>query len=177
MLSLLRRHSRRIPVSALSRGLWATMLACHVPALITTWVAVLRGGIDVGQLGGFLLLNASVAFFVLKVRGVGFLEFRTDRRSLVAVTVAVALMHADAIGTRLDYQAVPAEIPVAASTLFAAGLTRVQSAMRGLVSRRAESTNRRARPAATADTACFGAFAPRRWILNSCVRIPRAPPA
>lgn len=170
-------HSGSLARIALSRCLWAVMLVCHIPALIASWRGLLQAEIVAEQLGGSLLLTASVIFFVLKLRGARFLEFNTDRRSLLAVTVAVGLLHADAIGTRLDFEPVPAQMPVAASTLFVAGLSRVQSVANNILSRGAMAVRRRTRLAVSTEVARFGAFAPRLWILAPALCTPRAPPA
>lgn len=155
---------------------WALMVVLHVPSLIASWRVFVQSGLDPGELGGCLGLSASMLFFVLKLRGVACLRFRIDRRSLVAISVAIVLMHADAIGIHLGCAGVPKEVPIAGTTLLAVGLTRVQRGVRVAFSR-CQGVSRRRAPAALAnDTAWFAAFVPHRRILTACVCIPRAPP-
>ena len=91
----------------------------------------------------------------------------------VAVAVAVALLHADCIGSRLDGAAVPQELPLAATTLFAAGLTRVQEALRAASSRGWRVDKPRL---AASDVACVVVFAPHHWNLAARICTPRPPP-
>ena len=171
------RRFRWFSSSTLRRSLWVSMLALHVPALIASWRVFIQSGLDVGPLGGCLALSAAVLFFVLKLWGVPCLQFATDRRSLMVITVAVTLLHADAIGTRLNFVAVPQNVPLTATALLATGLTRVQSVTKAALAHGRGISKRRILTLLFNHSAWLGAFIPHHRILAALVCIPRAPPA
>ena len=177
MFNMPARQTRWISSPALSRALWASMALLHAPALAASWKRFVQSGLDWGLLGGCLGLGAAMLFFVLKLWGVRFLRFRTDRRSLAVMAVAVALLHADAIGARLGLAVMPKELPVAGTTLLALGLTRVQSVMKATLSRGRGMAKRRILAVAPNEAAWLGAFVPHGRVLSSPLCIPRAPPA
>ncbi|MEE9295113.1 MAG: hypothetical protein V3W34_09175 [Phycisphaerae bacterium] len=153
------------------------MVAAHVPALISAWGAIVQNGLDPSRLGGCLGLSAATAFFLLKLWGVPCLRFATGYRSLITIGVAVVLIHADAIGAHLPGAVVPKELPVAASTLLAAGMSRVQEVVRSVCSRDRASSKPVAPPLSLVESARFGAFTPCNWLISSQLCVPRGPPA
>ena len=152
------------------------MAVIHAPALVSSLWALTDSGPDPGRLGAFLAPALAMLFFISKIRGVKALEFATHRRSVLTIAIAVVLIHADAIGTYLQLQQVPATVPVAATTLLAAGLTSVQEAVVAALSgtRRTSKRPRRLTPALGA--AWFGFFGRHRATLVACLCAPRAPP-
>ncbi len=78
------------------RAFWLVMLGGHAKATLAAWVALLWGSAsDPVRVVG---LSLAIAFFALKVLDVAWLRFRTDRRSLVALSLIVALLHAESMG-------------------------------------------------------------------------------
>jgi hypothetical protein len=173
MLGLLRRLRSKTSTPALARCAWAALLIIHAPALILAWLLFVDGGTESIRLSSFLGLNLATLFFVLKIRGVRLLELQTDRRSLLAIAVAVGLMHAHAVGARLQYVAVPQDVSVAAGVLFATGFARLQRVLGTLVSRgrvAAKTTRLRAQP-----VQCYQRRP--RWLpYTARLCTPRAPP-
>jgi hypothetical protein len=112
------------------------LLALHAPGLIKTWTALLGGDLSAPVVEGCFGLSLSFVFFVLKIAGVSWLAFRTDRRSLTVLAVALVLMHAGPIGVR-DSADRGGEMP-AAILLLAICSDRVQS----LLSRAREALGR-----------------------------------
>lgn len=166
------QHSRSQRL-AMGRCFWIVMAIVHAPALVGLWHALISEGAGSIRLSSFLGLNLATVLFVLKVWGVRLLEFEADRRSLIAITLAVALMHGNVIGAWSSCIAVPQEVPIAASILFASGLSRVQRALRRPFScsretwRTAKSFIQRVR---------LSAFHPRQLLLATRLCTPRAPP-
>lgn len=169
-----RRHQNWFQNPAVSRGLWALMLLVHMPALVTSGTRLFQDVADPAHWASFALLSVTNAFFILKIRDVRFLQFNTGQASVAIIVAAVVLIHANAVGMRLDWADGPDGLPIAASMLLATGLTRVQDAMRGdgPPQRRVAE---RLLPAT--DTVRAGSFAPRRWTLIAHQCIPRSPPA
>jgi hypothetical protein len=153
------------------------MVLAHIPALKASVELFIQSGLDPSRLGSLLGLTATTLFFILKLFDLPFLRFRTDRRFLVTVGLAVLLMHADALGACLNCENVPKELPVAATTLFAAGLARVQSAIETAFSHDGRRSRRHLWEPAAHDVAWFGAFVPHRRVAAALIFIPRAPPA
>ena len=153
------------------------MAAIHTPALVSSFWALTDGGPNPGRLGGFLALALAMLFFISKIRGVRALEFATHRRSVLTIAIAVVLIHADAIGTYLQLQQVPATVPVAATTLLATGLTSVQEAVGSALSGTERTSKRPRRLTPALGAAWFGLFGRHRLTLVACLCAPRAPPA
>ena len=159
-----------------SRGLWAAMLLCHVPALAASAYRLCDADSATGSAGGFASLCAAMIFFALKFCQLPALRFNTDRRSVLALTVAVALLHADAIGSRLGATSVPEALPIAATTLLVAGMTRVQQAANDLNSRVARKSDRDRQFAWTGLLVTPNPLSPHAELCLACLFIPRAPP-
>lgn len=83
------------PTSAnrLRKAFWLALLIAHVPALLRRGVQFLAGSIDDFSPAAFVTLALVCTFFVFKIFDLPCLRFRTDRRSLLALTLAAALMH------------------------------------------------------------------------------------
>jgi hypothetical protein len=165
---------RWVTALVVRRALWALMGIVHAPALISAWHAAVITNSDPSRLDTCLWLTLSTVFFALKAWDVECLRFNTSRRSLVAITVAVGLLHAEAIGERMSAPALPPEVPIVATAFLASGLKAVQRAGEACVSSR---PRRAAALPQTGDVALVAAFSPHRRILISRSRIPRAPPA
>jgi hypothetical protein len=121
----------RMGGTVFGRFFWALMLAIHVPACIRTWQAVAQPASNEAQFGAAVWLIGAVVFFVLKLLGVSWLRFQTDRRSLCAISLAVLLIHAGPIGFRLPDAMVPGNTPLLGTMLLMAGLGCVQQIFQG----------------------------------------------
>lgn len=161
----------------LFRCFWAAMVLLHAPALIATCRSFVENGVDPSRLVGWIGLVAATIFFVLKLRGVEFLKFGRDRHAVAVLTLAVVLMHADVIGSRLNWQTGPTALPLAGTTLFATGFSRVRQ-WAGAILLHGREARKRPLPSETAvDSAHVTNFAPHHRLTSGCLSIPRAPPA
>ena len=176
MDSRLRSRNRCWRSPAVIRCLWALMIALHVPALIATWVAFVRGGEDPGHLGSLVALGAAILFFVLKVIDVEFLRFRVNRRTLLVMVPAVALMHWEAVGTRLQLEGTTEGIPIIATAVFATGFHRVQKLISTVLSGPGARRSRAKDANSLSITVWDAAFAPNLGLVTNRPRVPRAPP-
>ncbi|MCH8851263.1 MAG: hypothetical protein IID41_01265 [Planctomycetes bacterium] len=160
----------------LLRALWLLMLAVHTPAVLRClWGQSSQASQDHNIIAFVGLLLACV-FFVLKVLDLPWLRFKTDRRSLVTLALAMALAHANLMRYSGDVIADPVQPLVIAHILMVTNLVSVRRALRRTLARlgRAEHTTK-AELAHTANTIAttdrllpqFSLFAPT---------IPRAPP-
>lgn len=112
--------------------LWALMLLVHLPALLKGWSAIaLDGGTSV-RTASFVALNLSALLFVLKTAGVRWLDFATDRRSLVALTLAIGLLHVN-LAPGAEALALPQAPHAAAGVILIVGLVPVQRLARRLL--------------------------------------------
>lgn len=121
-----RRPRNEFISAALIRGLWLAMLVAHLPALFVGWQALVGEGVVGIRPFGFLGLNLSTLFFLLKIFDVSWLRFETDRRSLFVLMVAVVFLHAGVVNAHTGVELFPAEVPLAATVAFASGVARVQ---------------------------------------------------
>jgi hypothetical protein len=153
------------------------MAAVHGPAMMSSWRGLVESGFEPGRLGGFVGLALTMLFFLAKIRGVKGLEFATHRRAVLTIVFAVVLIHADAIGAFLETQAVPATVPVAATTLLATGLTRVEEAFSATLVGPARTSRTRTHLSPALDAAWFDVLRRHRSTLVACLCAPRAPPA
>ena len=152
------------------------MMLVHAPALVSSVRAMAQVGLESDRLGGLLALVATTIFFGLKIVGVQWLEFATHRRSVVAIILAVVLLHAGSIGAYLDPAWEPTGVPMAATGLLAAGLTSVQRTA-GLLLAFGQSVAKRRRPDLTSwGRMWLGLIAPHRNLYVACHCAPRAPP-
>lgn len=110
------------------------MLLVHLPALLADWKALLAQHAEHVHPLSFAALNLSALFFILKIRGVRWLEFGRDPRSLLALGVAVAILHIHVV--RDHTTAVPQESQVVATVLFTLSLTQVQRLLGRAATRR-----------------------------------------
>jgi hypothetical protein len=150
--------------------------AIHGPALISSFRTFVESGLDPSRVWGFVALALSMLFFLAKIWGIRALEFETSRRALLTISVALVLIHAGAIETYLQFEAVPKAVPVAATTLLAAGLTSVQRTVEAVASRSNQSPKRRRRLMPAVGAASLGPPASRQAALVACLCAPRAPP-
>lgn len=166
----------RRPSNSVGRGIWLAVALAHGPGLVGAWERWIGGGFDPRGLGGLVTLSLAMVFFALKIVDVPWLRLRTDRRSLVAMGLVVALLHVDVIRPDAVVANIPEYTTLMASTLLAAGALRR--------SRRCISTCRRAsRDVASTnpllrsnETAWLDAFRPHCWVLASRLYLLRAPP-
>lgn len=162
---------RRLQSHPRRHWLWVVMLLVHLPALTGDWSALLlRQGAGVNVVG-FIALNLSALFFVLKIRDVRWLQFGTDGRSLLTLTIAIALLHVNL--TAEAGQGVPYadRCQVAATLLLVASLAPVQALLADWLSCTAAARPRSQRGQLRGDTARVC-----RSILPRLLRSPRAPP-
>ena len=157
-----------------ARFFWIALTALHAPALITFWRVLLLHGTDAVPLGSFLSLNLAALFFALKICGVQLLQFDTDRRSRIAVMVAVALMHAGVIDRQLGgVMQIPPTLPAAAGVLLTSGMPRVRRLIERVLALPTQAARRRPNWAlgGLVLAVCARAAGPR-----ALARSPRGPP-
>lgn len=168
-------HDSRIQQS-LIRGFWLIMLVSHAPALAAAWRGLVNSGFQAGRVAGLVFLAAAMLFFFAKLLGVAFLKVHLDRRSIVALCVAVALVH----GGCLDVELRPALLSdfvadlATASAIFALCLV-----VRKLRNQRLEDAlTRRVLPAGggSRGVVWLDDSRPRCWVLASHLLHLRAPP-
>ena len=177
MARFLRGRTSRLSAKVVIRCFWIVMVALHMPALIGACRALLGGDIDAVRLVGGIGLAAATVFFLLKLRGVSFLKFGTDRRTGVVLVAAVALMHAEVVGAVGDLSSSSKTIPLAATSLFATGFVRVQRFIGTLLTHDRDRQTPRKRSLQSVATAGMTAFTPHGWFAAGCLFVPRAPPA
>jgi hypothetical protein len=151
--------------------LWLAMLLVHLPALVGGWGRILADQATDLRLTGFILLNISTILFVLKLGNVRWLRFGSDRRSIISLTVAVALLHVNVGADAGSAAALPQEHQAAAAVLLLASLAPVQRFFRGDARRPSGSAAWTLIGILPADP---GEAATSRRVCP--VRIPRAPP-
>lgn len=118
---------------SLSRLLWALMLCIHLPPLYKAWQSVFLPFPSAVRWGYCAWLTLAVLFFILKLLNVRWLHFQTDRRSLFVILFAIVLMHSRAIGVDAYGMALPGDIPLLSTALFACGLKNVNAFLRSLI--------------------------------------------
>ncbi len=158
------------------RALWLVMIAVHVPVLLKClWGQSGPPSQDCNIIAVVGLLLACV-FFVLKILDLPWLRFKTDRRSLFALALSVALVHVNLMRYSGDVLADPVQSLVIANILMVTNLAGVRRAIRRALSRLRQPKHTMkveavyiARTIPTADWLLpqFSFFAPT---------IPRAPP-
>ena len=175
MRGISRSQSAPAP-STWNRGFWALMGIMHAPALAGAWRSCIDTGVTLELLGGCLAITASMLFFVLKFWGVSFLRFRADRRSWLAMLLAVGLIHLNCLrpvfnhADGADYAAIVITVSVVAGVTEVCRTYR-KSSVRAKASRRSDSTAR------FAGTVWLDAWRPHCWVLASYLFRLRAPPA
>ena len=164
-------------IGALSRTFWALMFLAHAPALVSAWRYGLADGLKVELLGGSLFLSAAMLFFALKLWGVRWLRFRTDRRSFVAICLVVALIHLDCIHPGLRNAVVSKCTVVLATTTLVLAAPRIARKVRSAFARSVPSTKPQPGNGRAHETAWLDAFRPHCWVLAFRGLQLRAPPA
>jgi hypothetical protein len=158
------------------RWLWVAVAAIHGPALSSSFRTFVESGLDPSRVWGFVALALSMLFFLAKIWGVKALEFAGGPRAVLTIAIALVLIHAGAIETYLQFEAVPKAVPVAATTVLAAGLTSVQRTVEAVVSRSDQTAKRRRRLMPAFGATALGPPARRQAALVACLCAPRAPP-
>jgi len=125
-LDALRSEATR---AKLLRAPWLLMLAVHIPVLLRClWGQSSLASQDQNIIAVVGLLLACV-FFVLKILDLPWLRFKTDRRSLFALALAVALVHVNLMRYSGDVLADPVQPLVIANILMVTNLARVRRAI------------------------------------------------
>ena len=172
-LKALRSEATR---AKLLRALWLLMFAVHIPALLKCLggqSSPVSPDHNIVAVVGLLL---ACVFFVLKILDLPWLRFKTDRRSLFTLALAMALVHVNLMRYSDDVLADPMQSLVIANILMVTNLVGVRRAIRRALDQLRwpeHTTNVKAvhsaRTIPTADRLLpqFSFFAPT---------IPRAPP-
>lgn len=168
-------------VSRLIRAAWLIMLLGHIPATIKAWSSCLSSASSAGDVFRCLTLTPAVLLFILKVIDVPWLRVARDGRGLLALTVAVALLHAGVI-QRMSSHLPDLETSAIEATLAGGLLVVLAGAVRRM--RRFEFGDcRRLRHRTHADLVCilnrqiFALLRPRFELLARARGVNRAPPA
>ena len=160
----------------LIRGFWLIMLVSHAPAVSAAWRGWVENGFQAGRVAGLVFLAAAMLFFFAKLLGLAFLKVHLDRRSIVALCVAVALIHGGCLDVELRPELLTdfAENLVTASAVFAVCLV-----VRKLRKQRLEyALARRVSPVGGGSRGAvwLDESGPRCWVLVSHLFHLRAPP-
>ncbi len=165
------------PSPIIARCIWALMAAVHAPALIGVWRSYITSGFAPDRAAGCVVLTLSMIFFVLKVRGIGFLRFRVGKRAWVAMILTVALIHVDAIRPERQHTFRTETAVLFATTSIIVGLTRIPPAFRAAGTRHVSSTDPRSSTLRSAGTVWLGKSRPHCRVLAEHLFILRGPPA
>ncbi|UCC31903.1 MAG: hypothetical protein JSU86_06420 [Phycisphaerales bacterium] len=163
--------------NALNRGFWLLMLLAHAPALFSAWRCCLADGLQLDLLGGCLVLTASMVFFVLKLRDIGWLRFRTDRRSLLALGLVVALIHLDCLRPGLRTEVASKCAVVLVTTAVVVAVPRLTRLLRSACGQRGTTRKCRLPDGRSLDNAWLDTSQPHCWVLACNLFRLRAPPA
>ncbi len=162
---------------AAARCVWAAMLFIHVAPLISSWRSFFANGQDIGQIGACLGLTAAAGFFLLKLYGVEFLRFHTDRASCAALGLAVLLVHADVLGAPANGVIGPKYDPIIATTLLIGCVLPARRILRTLIAGIRSNARRVPQLQRSIERILVDGFLAVLWMLTHRIRIPRAPPA
>ncbi len=168
------------PVSLGGRLFWALMLLAHAPAWLTI-ITERSAPPDAGTLIRWLLLTLSQVFFLLKLLDVPWLRLPADRRALLAVTLAFALLHGDVAarvlreGPARDTAVMLTFLAEGAVLLTGAALARVVLRV-AVLSPRGERSRSRNRWRAVRAWLSASTPPPRFLLLARACRVNRAPP-
>lgn len=158
------------------RGFWLIMLVSHAPAVPAAWRGWVENGFQAERVAGFVFLAAAMLFFFAKLLGVAFLRVHLDRRSIIALCVAVALIH----GGYLDVELRPELLTDFATSLAtASAVFAVCLVIRKIRKQRMEdAVTRRVSPACGGSRGAvwLDESRPRCWVLASHLFHLRAPP-
>ncbi|HVP11776.1 MAG TPA: hypothetical protein VMV94_11385 [Phycisphaerae bacterium] len=108
----------------------------HVPACLRAWQGVFESRASETRFDAGVWLALAIVFFVLKLIGVPWLRFQTDRRSLCAIALAILLIHAGPIGFRPPEAVAPGSMPLVGTMLLMMGLSGVQQILKGPASQK-----------------------------------------
>lgn len=166
---------QHFPFALLRRAFWLLMLVGHLPGLVRSasplWVSDL--GFEPVAAMGFTL---ACTLFVLKILDLRWLRFRTDRKTVFSLALAVALVHANLMRFASDTDE---EFPtplIVSNILLASNL----SSVRRLLKRSLDLAGqllpacRRDFLSRIATVLTFAQLASLRFSLRSCSQ--RAPP-
>ncbi|GEM_PF-1338419 len=174
-----RAHARRSRSGTATRRLfWAVMLLGHAPALLLAWQGVLAGEASWLRLA---VLALSEIIFLLKLADVSWLRVRPGRGSVLAVSMAVVLLHAGV----LRHVAVHGiDNPNAWCVLFlgsgaAAARRKFPQLLNPTATARSRQVSRCRRRALWSALVAFAtaSLPPRFLLLRRAVSINRAPPS
>ncbi len=166
----------------LNRAAWTLMGLSHVPGCIAAWHALIATGFDPSQVNKCIALTVAVLFCALKVLDVACLRFHADRRSWIAIALAIALVHVGMVAPK-SYEAV---VPECSQVIAAAFLAGAMASVRRLL-----TTAKRSVGSAHASSLTLRAlighnprgmvwcdeFRPHCWVLASRLYALRGPPA
>ncbi|MHC4697490.1 MAG: hypothetical protein ACYTFA_12180 [Planctomycetota bacterium] len=167
----------RTKSSILSRCFWLLMGVAHTPALVSAWESYLQGGMRMELLGGCIVLTASMLLFALKTCDVAFLRLNPDRRALLAMVLAVGLIHFDCLSRTLDSASVANGAAIVATTSLAAGLTLAGRALSRALARSTGSSHYPSLLGRFTRNLCLDDSRPCCWVLALGLFALRAPPA
>ena len=158
------------------RAAWLLIAAAHLPGLVSSWRVLFTDALDMERLGACGVLTLTMIFFALKVRGVAFLRFRTDRRSRVAVCIVVALLHLDVFRPSGVPTVVPECAILVATTWLVGSLPVVRRGLRSVLARAGSAFKYRPPITPSTDTVWLDTVRPRCWTLAFFFFSLRGPP-
>jgi len=160
----------------LSRGVWVLMLLTHAMPLYKVWKSFIASGFSPAHLGGCVALSIAMLFFVLKLKGVSCLQFRSGWQSWVAILLVIGIIHVDCIRPEVNRTfAVECSVVLATATLVSV-LTQFPRACGAALGRRTRTIERRPSQGRSAETVWLDVDRPRCWVLSERLFLLRAPP-
>jgi hypothetical protein len=171
--------SRVRAIAFLKRGFWGMMIVTHLPAVWAVWTGLFVGDEarpDPIRLAG---LTLTTIFFGLKFADVAWLRFRPGLRSVIALTLVVAILHVGVLGVVPGETLTPQLLAAASSMLFLepSRWGGSAAALSGYLRRKAtEPRHKRSFLALTGRTAPAECVRSPRWILTHTITASRAPP-
>lgn len=114
----------------LRRGFWILMLLLHVPTLARYLWATPNKVADSGDYAAIIGLALAFTLFVLKILDVRWLRFKTDRRAVFALVLAVTLAHVSLLRFSDELVTHPAQPLLLSNILIASSLIAVRRYVR-----------------------------------------------
>jgi hypothetical protein len=157
------------------RAFWLVMLGGHAKATLAAWISLVSG--DAADPARVVGLSLAIGFFALKVIDVAWLRFRTDRRSLVALSLIVALLHAESLGFASTGEFAPQLLATVSAAMLLEPVQRRWGRLReALFAESADSAIVHGPRLSQVDLLSIFTAKRPQWVLIRSASPPRAPP-
>lgn len=156
---------------------WVLIGLAHVPAIASSWRSLVASGFSPAGLFGFFGLFAAVLFFGLKAIDAPFLRLRLTNHAWVALIMAAALIHVDALGPEMDDSFAPHVGKIVATTFLLGGLASNRKRLPGTASHVGKPRQTHRPQIVFWNSTPVGTYACPGWLLASRLHALRGPPA